>query len=208
MEINRSHMQKVPQGVKRQEIEPMTNQLPDKLAAAIRRAILDSDFKECNGCADVFSDSEADWLVSEITPAIQSALETATGEALRSVSDHIPYVNLTGIACRCGWSFDKGFDSGEFNEEWKQHILSASPATIRKQAEIRELEVRLDQVNKAIHTVTHGRTVTNFAHVPSVVRALEWVWIDLGAEKSKLESQIAALNLELEAERRKGGKTR
>lgn len=40
-------------------------------------------------------------------------------------------------------------------------------------------------IDAAIKCVMSGRTINNFAHVPSVVRALEWVWMDLQALKKE-----------------------
>lgn len=35
-------------------------------------------------------------------------------------------------------------------------------------------------IEAAIKRVRSGRTIVNFGHIPEVVRALEWVWMDLG----------------------------
>jgi hypothetical protein len=41
-------------------------------------------------------------------------------------------------------------------------------------------EQRFDELRKkVIERIMSGRTINNFAHVPTVVRALEWVWADV-----------------------------
>jgi len=41
----------------------------------------------------------------------------------------------------------------------------------------------------AIHEVRSGRTAVNFSHVPEVIRALEWVWMDLDSMREELKKK-------------------
>lgn len=41
------------------------------------------------------------------------------------------------------------------------------------------VNIHNEAIQAAINEVATGRTMTNFGHVPEVVRALEWVMMDL-----------------------------
>jgi len=93
--------------------------------------------------------------------------------------------------------YDKGLLMSAASEIRARSIIAdrlyAAPAPAQQPETQRAvLEARIEGIKSAIKCVRTGRTQVNFGHIPSVSRALDWVWQDLEGIVDELQKELTA----------------